>query len=160
MQWAISRPSRIVPNDGFSMMLDLSTRTIRQVFSHFETHGMIPECSGNLHVLKLVYSRCKCVEYMKTSRPKYYLLEGIPRLYHGSECRYVRGIKTVWHKDEDGVGGRSNGTAHTIMCAVPSLLSTHGERECNHDSSHTNANTNTSSAFIITFVLGERVVSE
>ena len=101
------------------------------------------------------------MEYMKTSRPKYYLLEGIPRLYHGSECGYVRGIKTkVWHKDEDeGVGGRSNGTTHTIVYIVPLLLCTQGERECNHDTSYTNVNADTFSAFIITFV-GERVVSE
>ena len=66
----------------------------------------------------------------------------------------------MWHKDEDeGVGGRSNGTMHTIVYIVPLLLCTQGERECNHDTSYTNVNADTFSAFIITFV-GERVVSE
>jgi ABC-type Na+ transport system ATPase subunit NatA len=45
MQWAIVRLSRIIPHDEISMGLDVSTRTIRRVLSHFQTHGTIPEHS-------------------------------------------------------------------------------------------------------------------
>ena len=47
MQWAIVRLSKIIAHDDISMGLDVSTRTIRRVLSHFQAHGTIPECSDS-----------------------------------------------------------------------------------------------------------------
>ena len=43
MQWAIVRLSRVISHDEICMGLDISTRTIRRVLAHFQTHGTIPE---------------------------------------------------------------------------------------------------------------------
>ena len=43
MQWAIVQLSRIILHNDISMGLNVSTCIIRQVLSHFQAHGTIPE---------------------------------------------------------------------------------------------------------------------
>jgi len=42
VQWAIIRLSKLLKNDQIAMCLDLSTRSVRRVLSHFSVHGTIP----------------------------------------------------------------------------------------------------------------------
>jgi len=42
VQWAVIRLSKLLKNDQIAMCLDLSTRSVRHVLSHFSVHGTIP----------------------------------------------------------------------------------------------------------------------
>ena len=42
VQWAVIRLSKLLKNDQIAMCLDLSTRSIRRILSHFSVHGTIP----------------------------------------------------------------------------------------------------------------------
>ncbi|KAF9220069.1 hypothetical protein BS17DRAFT_882564 [Gyrodon lividus] len=59
MQQAIIWLSRVLNIDQITISLNLSTHSIRQVLSHFQTHGTIPnaeeqpaqdDCKGNRHL--------------------------------------------------------------------------------------------------------------
>ncbi|KAL4076584.1 hypothetical protein V8B97DRAFT_1941824 [Scleroderma yunnanense] len=47
MQWAIIRLSRLLNHEEITMSLDLSTRTVRRVISHFHAHGTISNADEN-----------------------------------------------------------------------------------------------------------------
>ncbi|KIK13389.1 hypothetical protein PISMIDRAFT_48594, partial [Pisolithus microcarpus 441] len=42
IQWGVIRLSRLLSYEQIGMCLELSTRSIRRIISHFQTYGMIP----------------------------------------------------------------------------------------------------------------------
>lgn len=47
IQWAVVRLSQLLTVEKIAMCLQLSTRTVRRIISHFHTHGVIPHQSEN-----------------------------------------------------------------------------------------------------------------
>ena len=58
VQWAVIQLLKLLKNDQITMCLNLSTRSVRRVLSHFSVHGTIPypdeeapeKCRGQSHL--------------------------------------------------------------------------------------------------------------